>query len=98
MKLKAHLFVCTHTRGDGTESCGAKGSTQLRDQVKACGKDPSRGWKGKVRVNASGCLGQCEKGIVAVLYPEGKWMTDLKPDDSDQLSQAIDFCLAESRD
>ncbi len=26
-----------------------------------------------VRVNASGCLDACERGVAAVVYPEGTW-------------------------
>lgn len=74
--LEAHLFVCTNQRESG-ESCGQKGGAELRDQLKAMCKEKSRGWKGRVRVNAAGCLGRCEEGIVAVLYPQSKWFTRL---------------------
>ncbi len=69
--FKAHLFICTQTRADG-ESCGANlaGAQALRDQIKKLCKAK---WPTQVRVNSAGCLGQCEKGIAAVLYPSGKW-------------------------
>ena len=28
-----------------------------------------------IRVNKSGCLGNCEKGVACVIYPEGIWYT-----------------------
>jgi (2Fe-2S) ferredoxin len=28
-----------------------------------------------VRLSQSGCLGQCEHGPVAVVYPGGKWIS-----------------------
>ena len=28
-----------------------------------------------IRVQKSGCLGQCERGISCVVYPEGVWYT-----------------------
>jgi predicted metal-binding protein len=68
--VKAHLFVCTHTRENG-ESCGAKGSSGLVDRLKARFK--GRYAKNEMRVNRSGCLGKCEQGIACVLYPEGEW-------------------------
>lgn len=72
-RYKAHLFVCTHSRETG-ESCGPKGGGTLRDSIK-------RNCKGAgVRINASGCLGHCERGITAVLYPQGKWFFGLRPD------------------
>jgi (2Fe-2S) ferredoxin len=52
-------------------------------------QEESRGWHGQVRVNASGCLGRCKKGIAAVLYPEGKWFENLKSTDTETLTQAI---------
>lgn len=88
MELKAHLFVCTHLRQTG-ESCAAKGSVILRDALKKSCKRPG------LRVNASGCLGHCEEGIAAVLYPMGKWFTHLNQQSTEVLSQAIDQAFKE---
>lgn len=91
--LDAHLFVCTNTKALG-KSCGASNSAVLRDQVKKICQDPARGWHGRVRINASGCLGRCEKGITAVLYPHGKWLENLQSDSTtpvlEILSEALD--------
>lgn len=84
-KLKAHLFVCTNEKG---ESCGQKGSAKLRSRVKELAKENSD-WKGQVRVNSSGCLGRCKEGIVAVLYPEAQWFTELGAKDEDVLIDAV---------
>jgi (2Fe-2S) ferredoxin len=35
------------------------------------------GMKGAVRINQSGCLGQCGHGPMAVVYPEGVWYSHL---------------------
>jgi (2Fe-2S) ferredoxin len=90
--FEAHLFVCTHRRDTGA-SCAGRGSEELRRNLKSAAKDPSRGWRGRVRVNASGCLDQCERGIAAVLYPQGRWFLDLKPDDEKFLIEAVDQAL-----
>ncbi len=96
--MKAHLFVCTYTRESG-ESCGAKGSFGLVDRLKARLK--GRFAKDQVRVNRSGCLGQCEKGIATVLYPEGKWRVDVQAagarsaQDEDELVADIEQALGE---
>lgn len=81
--MKAHLFVCTN-KPDKEGKCGSKGSEDLRAELKqrckeAFGKTPD------LRINSSGCLGFCERGISAVLYPEGKWFFDLNKKDGDQL-------------
>jgi (2Fe-2S) ferredoxin len=31
------------------------------------------GLKGRVRVNAAGCIDQCEHGVTVVVYPEQVW-------------------------
>lgn len=86
-QYKAHLFICTHTRETG-ESCGAKGAADLRDVVKkACKGIPG------TRVNTAGCLGQCERGIAAVLYSSGpvapRWFLELKASESEKLIAVV---------
>ena len=89
---EAHLFVCTNSRETG-ESCSQKGSLELREAVKKACQDPERHLHGKVRINASGCLGQCEKGIVAVLYPQGIWKTGLKKESAGELLELVTHAL-----
>jgi predicted metal-binding protein len=79
--LKAHVFICTNTRANGEASCGAKGSENFRKEI----KDEAKKLFGKdVRINASGCLGPCEKGIACVIYPQGKWELNLTATDHDK--------------
>ena len=85
-KLTAHLFVCTNEKKG--ECCGEKGGAQLRARVKELSKEHPE-WKGQVRINSSGCLGRCEEGIVAVLYPQGKWFSGLDRKDEDVLIDAV---------
>jgi (2Fe-2S) ferredoxin len=92
-KFTAHLFVCTNDRGPGAKrtSCCQKNSDELRDKVKAACRE--KGFpKGSVRINAAGCLDQCERGIAAVLYPSGRWFLELKNDDASvqALVQAVE--------
>lgn len=90
--FKAHLFICTNDRGPNAkrESCAHKGSNELRDAVKLACKN--RGLQG-VRINSSGCLDQCEKGIAAVVYPKTEWMFDLKKDEVEKLVSAVEKAL-----
>ncbi len=41
--------------------------------------------KADVRINGSGCLGQCEHGIASILYPQGEFKTGLRPGDEPEL-------------
>lgn len=91
-QLDAHLFICVNEK-EGKECCAAKGAAELRDKLKKISKDPNRKWLGRVRVNNSGCLGHCEEGITAVLYPQGKWFTHLDKDDADVLVDAVEEAL-----
>lgn len=74
--LEAHVFVCTNKKEKG-ECCAAKGAIELREELKKLCQDESKGWHGRVRVNASGCLGRCSEGIAAVVYPQAIWHTKL---------------------
>lgn len=90
-ELKAHLFVCTNTKKNG-ECCGPKGAAEMRDRLKKICHD--KGIAGDVRINASGCLGHCEAGITAVLYPQGKWFTNLSNKDDAKLLAAVEEALS----
>ncbi len=80
--IKKHLFICTNG-ADRPGKCGIKNSENLRSQLKDLCKKQS--WSSSVRVNSAGCLGTCEKGISAVLYPEGKWFFHLTESDVQKL-------------
>lgn len=83
---KTHLFICTNAPNKEGK-CGSKGAEDLRRDVKEICKDKF----GKdVRVNASGCLGYCERGIAAVVYPAGEWLFDLNKKDVDALVHKVE--------
>lgn len=65
-----HVLVCTRTKEKG-ESCGAKGSAVLRDQLKQWAKDQQISQD--VKITASLCLGHCENGISACIHPLNQW-------------------------
>lgn len=83
---ECHVFVCTNKRDGGRESCADKGANELRDQLKKWAKEK---YGRKVRINASGCLDFCEKGIVSVIYPQGEWLMNLTTQSLDDLKAAI---------
>ncbi len=80
---KTHVFVCTNG-SDKPGKCGNKNSEALRQELKQkCKGLPD------VRINSSGCLGFCEKGIAAVIYPQAKWFFELTDADCEKLLQAV---------
>jgi (2Fe-2S) ferredoxin len=72
--FERHMFFCAHERDADAprECCAAKRSLALMKAVKTAAK--AEGIPG-VRVQKAGCLGQCERGISCVVYPEGVWYT-----------------------
>ncbi len=81
-KFSTHLFVCTAcTYEPHTDT---EQAARFRKKV----KELCRGEKG-LRINSSGCLGFCEQGINAVLYPKGEWFHDLREGDEEKLAASI---------
>ena len=99
----AHVFICTHERDakkvNPTEPqpskqkcCFASGGAELRKLLKeSCAQDSHL--KKRVRINASGCLGQCENGIACVIYPKSEWHLNLQLSDVDFLRERIKKAL-----
>jgi len=69
-----HMFFCAHERdADAPRGCcAAKQSLALMKAVKTAAKAEGIS---NIRVQKAGCLGQCERGISCVVYPEGVWYT-----------------------
>ncbi|MGA9765526.1 MAG: (2Fe-2S) ferredoxin domain-containing protein [Rhodomicrobium sp.] len=83
--FKRHVFICgqqrppQHPRG----SCGAAGAMPLIERlaarVQALG-DP------EIAVTLTGCMGFCQAGPIAVVYPEGVWYALKTPEDADEIA------------
>lgn len=88
---ECHVFVCTNKK-EGRECCADKGAASVKDDLKAWAK---KKYGMSVRVNNAGCLGQCSKGIAAVIYPKGEWQLELSntSDDIDHLKKRIDRAM-----
>lgn len=80
---KYHLFFCTNNRDldHPKGSCGQKCALQLRNYMKTKVKEMGIS---DVRVNNAGCLDECDKGPVVVVYPEGVWYTIKDTNDVDE--------------
>jgi (2Fe-2S) ferredoxin len=83
--FEKHVFVCVNERPEGHPRgcCAAKNSSEVRDRMKLAAL--KAGLRGRVRVNASGCLDQCEDGVTVVVYPEGTWYGGVTVDDADEI-------------
>ena len=83
--FERHVFVCINRRPEGhvRGCCAGRGSEDLRDRLKVAAKNA--GLKGRVRINAAGCLDACEDGPSVVVYPEGVWYRQVATDDIDDI-------------
>lgn len=85
-KVKRHLFICCNEKAIG-ESCGAKNSLELINSLKIKLRE-SNLWD-DFKVTRTGCLGPCEEGISALLFPENEMLTGLTIDDEDKLYKLL---------
>ncbi|MES2607873.1 MAG: (2Fe-2S) ferredoxin domain-containing protein [Pseudomonadota bacterium] len=85
---KHHVFICQNERAEGhvRGCCSSKGSAELLTYMKARVKELGIQ---DIRINKSGCLNECEKGPVMVIYPEGKWFCVKNTDDVDAILKQI---------
>ncbi len=78
---KYHVFICTSCRINGQQK-GVCFQKDALDIVRAFMDEiEERELSGEVVVNNTGCFGICEKGPVAVVYPEGVWYGNLTVED-----------------
>ena len=87
----SHVFVCTNDRGGKRKSCADNDSPAIRKALKEAVAD--RGWKGRVRVSQSGCMGLCAKGPNVMIYPQKIWFSDVSTDDVDTIIAKIESFL-----
>ena len=80
-----HVFVCHNVRPAGAPrpSCTTDGTSALHTRLQQLSKEAGLG--GKVRINKSGCLDQCEHGPTVVVYPEAVWYGNVKPEDAEAI-------------
>ena len=82
-----HVFVCTNDRKGERKSCADGQSPEVRAALKQTVKD--RGWRGRVRVSGSGCLGLCEQGPNVIFYPQKTWFSAASPDDVEAIVKEL---------
>jgi len=88
----AHVFVCTNDRKGERKSCADGGSALIKSELKNAVE--AKGWKGKVRVSTSGCMGLCEGGPNVMIYPQKIWFSAATPDRVAEILSALDRIMA----
>jgi (2Fe-2S) ferredoxin len=83
--FERHVFVCQNVRPEGAPrpSCTSDGKSELLPQLQQFTK--AAGLGGKVRINKSGCLDQCEHGPMVVVYPDAVWYGHVQPGDAEEI-------------
>lgn len=82
-----HVLVCVNDRQGARKSCADGQSVALKDRLKE--EVEKRGWRGRVRVSQTGCLGLCNRGPNVMLYPQGIWFEGVAPDDAPAILQKV---------
>jgi (2Fe-2S) ferredoxin len=80
-----HVFVCHNMRpADAPRpSCTRDGKSDLHTRLQQLTREA--GLDGRVRINKSGCLDQCEHGPMVVVYPEAVWYSNVRPKDAEEI-------------
>jgi (2Fe-2S) ferredoxin len=80
-----HVFVCLNSRPADAprRSCTVDGKSELHTRLQQLTK--AAGLGGRVRINKSGCLDQCEHGPMIVVYPEAVWYGGVQPEDAAEI-------------
>lgn len=89
----SHVFVCTNDRGGERKSCADDKSLLIKAVLKETVNE--KGWKGKVRISTSGCMGLCTQGPNVMIYPQNICFSEVFPDDVSRVISAIEQVLAD---
>lgn len=87
----AHVFVCTNDRGGERKSCADNNSQIVKSKLKEAVNE--KGWKGKVRISTSGCMGLCARGSNVMIYPQKIWFSEVLPDEVDEIISTIEHIM-----
>lgn len=78
--FKKHIFICMNARpaGHPKGSCQENGSQEVLERLMV--ERENRNLMADIKVSRSSCLGPCNSGPVAVVYPDNVWYRNLTAD------------------
>jgi len=74
---RAHILVCAGA------ACVSSGCREIRDAIVQ--KVSEKGLRDEVKIIETGCIGSCDLGPLALIYPEGVLYQKLKPEDAEEI-------------
>lgn len=83
MKYKKHVFICTNDKPAPKKCCGSEKGMELVEAFKASLTE--KGLQKEIRAQKSGCLDVCAFGPGLVVYPEGVFYGNVKPEDVEEI-------------
>ena len=89
----SHVFVCTNDRRGERKSCEDNDSHFIKSKLKEVVNE--KGWKGKVRISTSGCMGLCANGPNVMIYPQKIWFHEVSSDDVDKIVSTLERIMAD---
>ena len=75
--IRAHILVCAGA------ACVSSGCREIRDAIVI--KVKEYGLQEEIKVIETGCVGSCDLGPLALVYPEGVFYQKLKPEDAEEI-------------
>ena len=82
---KRQIFVCVHHANGEKASCGDHNGEEVFKQLRQIAKE--RGLHPKIRVAQAKCLGQCQKGVNIMAYPDNIWHSGVRVEDVSSLAE-----------
>jgi (2Fe-2S) ferredoxin len=79
--FERHVFVCVTGK-----TCPLEGAEAVHAAMKSLAKE--RLGKHRVRINKSGCLGQCGHGPMLVVYPDDVWYAHVRVEDVPEIVES----------
>ena len=85
---KHHIFFCNNIRTNGKQCCSQNGAKELYRYAKDRCRENLMLGEGRFGVSESRCLGRCEHGPVAVVYPDDVWYQYIDEGDVDEIIES----------
>ena len=85
---KHHIFFCNNIRTNGKQCCSQNGAKELYRYAKDRCRENLMLGEGRFGVSESRCLGRCEHGPVAVVYPDDVWYQYIDEEDVDEIIES----------